>query len=574
MAIDRREFLRTGAAGVALVGLSSAAVASLAGCAASALPHPGAAARAEGESPFLHGVASGDPLADRVILWTRVSPEAYRMGAAIRVGWWIARDPGAKDVVARGEVDALPERDFTVKVDAAGLTPGHAYHYGFVCEGVASPVGRTRTLPDVSVREVRFALASCANLPQGFFNAYACIASRDDLDAVVHLGDYLYEYGNGEYGDGTALGRVPDPIHEIVSLEDYRRRHAQYKRDPDLRAAHARHPWIAVWDDHESANDAWKDGAQNHTEGAAPGDANGKGKGEGAWAARRLAAIRAYHEWMPIRELPTGLFRTFRFGGLADLVMLDTRIHGRDARVDRNDHAGAADPARSLLGAEQTAWLLEALSASKRAGTRWRLIGQQVVFAPLRGVFGDFNADSWDGYRANRAAILDHLEREAIDDVVILTGDVHSAWALDVPAEAPVAAIGAAAKGAGGESTSGAKAGSTPIADAGATSYDPATGRGSRAVEVVAPAVSSPPFGTHPQGRAMVEKSAPMNPQIRYSNVLENGYVVLDLTAERVRAEFFASEPVKTRSAVCHRRAVLEAQAGANHWVVAGEGSG
>lgn len=577
MAIDRREFLRTGAAGAALAGLSSAGVASLAGCASTALSHPGAAARAGGESPFLHGVASGDPLADRVILWTRVSPEAYRMGAAIRVGWWIARDAGAKDVVARGEADALPERDFTVKVDAAGLAPGHAYHYGFVCEGVASPVGRTRTLPEPDVRAIRFALASCANLPQGFFNAYACIAARDDLDAVVHLGDYLYEYGNGEYGDGRALGRVPDPIHEIVSLEDYRRRHAQYKRDPDLQAAHARHPWIAVWDDHESANDAWKDGAQNHTAGDAPGDANGKGKGEGAWAARRLAAIRAYHEWMPIRELPTGLFRTFHFGALADLVMLDTRLHGRDAKVGAQDHEGAADPARNLLGADQTAWLLEALSASKRAGTRWRLVGQQVVFAPLRGVFGEFNADSWDGYRANRAAILEHLEREAIDDVVILTGDVHSAWALDVPAEAPVAAapvapVAGSTNGTGSESTSGAKAGSTPLAGAGAPAYDPATGRGSRAVEVVAPAVSSPPFGTHPQGRAMVEKSAPMNPQIRYSNVVENGFVVLDVTAERVRAEFFASDPVQSRSTVCHRRAALEARSGTSHFVDASTG--
>jgi len=559
VAVDRREFLRVGVAGATWAGLAAGGLSVAAGCATTAIPHPGASPREPGGSPFLHGVASGDPLADRVILWTRVSPEAYRMAAAIRVGWWIARDAEAKDVVARGEVDALPERDFTVRVDAAGLAPGHAYHYGFVCEGVASPIGRTRTLPEADVREVRFALASCANLPQGFFNAYACIAAREDLDAVVHLGDYLYEYGNGEYGDGTALGRVPDPVHEIVSLEDYRRRHAQYKRDPDLQAAHARHPWIPVWDDHESANDSWKGGAQNHTEGDAPGGPDGKGRGEGAWAARRLAAIRAYHEWMPIRELPTGLFRAFHFGALVDLVMLDTRLHGRDAKVGGKDHAGAADPARSLLGADQTAWLLEALSASKRAGTRWRVVGQQVVFAPLRGVFGEFNADSWDGYRANRKAILDHLERESIDDVVILTGDVHSAWALDVPAEAPIAAPESA------EPTA-------PQAASSATAYDPATGRGSRAVEVVAPAVSSPPFGTHPQGAAMVERSAPMNPQIRYSNVLENGWVLLDVTAERVRAEFFASESVKSRTSVCHRRAALEARSGTNHFVDVSEG--
>ncbi|MBY0399788.1 alkaline phosphatase D family protein, partial [Myxococcota bacterium] len=358
-------------------------------------------------------------------------------------------------------------------------------------------------------------------------------------------------------GDGTALGRVPDPDHEILSLEDYRRRHAQYKRDPDLQAAHARHPWITVWDDHESANDSWKDGAQNHSE------------GEGAWSARRLAAIRAYHEWMPIRELPTGLFRQFRFGDLVDLVMLDTRLHGRDARVARGDQAGADDPRRSLLGADQTGWLLEALSASKRAGTRWRVIGQQVVFSPLRGVFGEFNADAWDGYRANRKAILDHLEREAIEDVVIVTGDVHSAWALDVPAEAPVVS---AADGAPNASVAPGTPSAGPHAAPTAASYDPATGRGSRAVEVVAPAVSSPPFGSHPQGAEMVAKALPMNPQIRHSNVLENGWVLLDCTAERVRAEFFASESVKAQSSVCHRRAVLEAGRGTAHWVEIGSG--
>jgi alkaline phosphatase D len=546
VAVDRRELLKTGAAGALLVGLGG--LASAAGCATPVLPHPGAAPRAKGESPFLHGVASGDPQTDRVILWTRVSPEAYRVHADVRVAWWIGRNADGTDVVARGEVDARPERDFTVKQDAEGLDAGQTYFYGFVCDGVASPTGRTRTLPEADVRAVRFALVSCANYPQGFFNAYACIAARDELDAVLHLGDYLYEYGNGEYGDGTAIGRVPDPVHEIVSLEDYRRRHAQYKTDSDLQAAHARHPWIAIWDDHESANDSWRDGAQNHTEGDAPGGPDGKGRGEGAWSARRLAAIRAYYEWMPIRELPTGLFRQFRFGRLVDLVMLDTRLHGRDARVGPRDHEGAADPARSLLGADQTAWLLAALSESKRAGTRWRLIGQQVVFAPLRGTFGEFNADAWDGYRASRKTILDHLERESIGDVVILTGDVHSAWALDVPAEAPAPNAGA--------STS-----------PGPQTYDPATGRGSRAVEVVTPAVSSPPFGSHPKAREMVEASAPMNPHIRYSNVFENGYVVLDVTQERARAEFLFSDSVKARSPVCRLRAALEDRAGTSHWV-------
>ncbi len=532
MGIDRRAFLKSGAASVAIVGLGGAA-----GC-ASPHPHPGAAPRAEGESPFRHGVASGDPLTDRVILWTRVSPEPRHTLEAIRVEWWVARDAGGTDVVVRGRVDALPERDFTVKVDAAGLESGRDYVYGFECDGIPSPVGHTRTLPEDSVEQVRLAVTSCANYPQGFFNAYACIAQRDDVDVVLQLGDYLYEYANGQYGDGTALGRIPDPLHEIVSLEDYRRRHATYKSDLDLQAAHARHPWITVWDDHESANDSWKDGAQNHTEGDAVGDVDAKGRGEGAWSARRLAAIRAYHEWMPIRELPTGIFRTFRFGRLVNLVMLDTRLHGRDARVAPKDSAGAEDPDRTLLGADQTAWLLAQLSDSKRDGTRWRVIGQQVVFAPLFGDSDDFNVDSWDGYRANRREVIEHFEREGIDDVVILTGDVHSAWALDVPSS----------DGAGVE-------------------YDAESGRGSRAVELVTPAVSSPPIGTEPRARAIFEDSARKIPHVRYSNFLENGFIVVDLTRERARAEFYFSESVKQREAACSLREVFETRAGANHLV-------
>jgi alkaline phosphatase D len=519
--VGRRGFLRSGLAGAALAGLCGAP-----GCALRVLSHPGAAARGRGESPFQHGVASGDPLQDRVILWTRVSPRASELLTSVHVDWWIARDAEAKDVVQRGYLHVGPERDFTVKADAEGLEPGRDYYYGFLVDGVDSPVGRTRTLPAEDVAHAKLAVVSCANHPQGFFNAYACLAARDDVDLVVHLGDYLYEYGNEGFGDGEALGRIPDPRHETISLEDYRRRHALYKTEPDLQAAHARHPWVTIWDDHESANDAWSGGAENH------------GPNEGDWNARRLAAIRAYQEWMPIRDLPNGLFRSFRIGGLVDLILLDTRLEGRDERVDAKDHAGAEDPARSLLGADQTAWLLERLSASKQAGTRWRVIGQQVVFSPLRGLFGEFNPDSWDGFRANRREILDHLERESIGDVVILSGDVHSAWALDVP---------------------------DPAGDpSGPGSFGPVGEQSFGAVELVAPAVSSPPFGTYPGARELVEKSAPTLPHIRYSNIDENGFLLLDLTEERVEAEFWFSDSVKTRSAVCRRAARVGIRAGAN----------
>ncbi len=521
MVIGRRRFLQSGLAGAALAGLAGAP-----GCGLRAFGHPGAAPRRRGESPFQHGVASGDPLQDRVILWTRVSPRSGQLLTFVHVDWWIARDAEGRDVVQRGYRHVGPERDFTLKVDAEGLEPGRDYYYGFLADGFASPVGRTRTLPAEGATRATLAVVSCANHPQGFFNAYACLAARDDVDLVVHLGDYLYEYGNEGYGDGTALGRLPDPRHETITLEDYRRRHALYKSDPDLQAAHARHPWVTIWDDHESANDAWTDGAENH------------GPDEGDWNARRLAAIRAYQEWMPIRDLPSGLFRSFRIPGLLDLVLLDTRLAGRDARVDGKDHAGADDPARSLLGAEQTAWLLAQLTASKQARTRWRVIGQQVVFSPLRGLFGEFNPDAWDGFRANRRAILDHLEREGIGDVIVLSGDVHSAWALDVPGPADDP------RGPGA------------FAPVGERSYG--------AVELVAPAVSSPPFGSHPGAREMAEKAAPLLPHLRYSNIDENGFLLLALEPERARAEFWFSAPVKSRSAECRREASFEIRAGAN----------
>jgi len=218
VAINRRNFLKASAAQTALLSASVGTGIAVSGCAG----HPGAAAVPHGANPFIHGVASGDPLADRVILWTRVSPDALRVGEPISVGWWIARDVEGLDRVGAGRVEARAERDYTIKVDATGLESGADYYYGFSTAFGVSPIGRTRTLPGASeeVEHLRFAVASCANYPQGFFNAYAAIALRDDLDIVLHVGDYLYEYGNREYGDGSALDRIPDPVHEIVSLED------------------------------------------------------------------------------------------------------------------------------------------------------------------------------------------------------------------------------------------------------------------------------------------------------------------------------------------------------------------
>jgi alkaline phosphatase D len=497
MAIDRRGFLKASAAQGALLGVGISAGASLSGCAS----HPGASAVRHGANPFVHGVASGDPLADRVILWTRVSPDELRPGEPIAVDWWIARDAEGLDRVNGGRVEAVAERDFTVKIDATGLEAGSDYYYRFSSDAGATSVGRTRTLPGAGteVEQLRFAVASCSNYPQGFFNAYAAIALRDDFDAVLHLGDYIYEYGNGEYGDGTSLDRIPDPVHETLSLEDYRRRHAIYKADPDLQAAHARHPWITVWDDHESADNSSREGAVNH----------GPALSEGRWTSRRLAAIRAYYEWMPIRELPTGLFREFHFGDLVHLVMLDTRLVGRDEQGENGDHEAAKDPARSLLGVEQESLFLKALSGAEGRGAAWKIVGQQVIVSPLTEGEGYFNADTWDGYRESRRRVLDHIDREGIEGVVFLTGDYHSSWAFEVP---------------------------PPLGSS--DPYDAETGEGARAVEFVAPAVSSPPLGRSPRAREIYGDAASRFPHLKYLDLDRQGYIILDLTHERVRAQW------------------------------------
>jgi alkaline phosphatase D len=518
MRLDRRSFLKAGFGGAALLGVG------VSGCAS----HPGAAAVEPGTNPFRHGVASGDPLADRVILWTRVSPERGRLGEPVEVDWWIARDARGRDRIAEGRLDALPEHDFTLKVDATGLEPGRDYHYGFATRAGESPIGRTRTLPDERVERLRLAFVSCSNYPHGFFNAYADLAERDDVDVVIHLGDYFYEYANEAYGDGSAIGRISDPTHEVVSLEDYRRRHACYKADPDLQAAHASHPWITVWDDHESANNAWKDGAKNHH----------PERGEGEWSERRLVAIRAYYEWMPIRDLPTELFRTFRIGRLAEIIMLDTRLAGRDEQVSGTDDEGAEDPTRTLLGEEQEGWLFDALTRSQEDGIVWRVVGQQIVLSPLGSASGEFNPDSWDGYRESRRRLLGHIEASSIEDVIFLTGDVHSTWGIDVPPPT------------GSDET-----------------YDPKSGAGARAVELVAPAVSSRPLGWNPAAVEFFEDAADRYPYVRYMNLENNGYGILDLDFERARVQWFFVETVERRSRQGHCSPVFESRLGTNHLV-------
>jgi alkaline phosphatase D len=475
---------------------------------------------------FRHGVASGDPLSDRVILWTRVTP---RNNGAQRVSWQVARDEKMSQVVARGEIETGAARDYTVKVDVTGLDDAKTYYYRFASNNEQSVIGRTRTLPRGGVSHVRLGVVSCSNLPFGFFNAYGCLALRRDLDAILHLGDYIYEYANGQYGDGSPLKRIPSPNKEILALQDYRERHAQYKLDPDSQAIHQQHPFICVWDDHEFANNSWSGGAQNH---------NNNGENEGPWSARRAAATQAYFEWMPVRQaaptLDGKIYRSFRFGELATLVMLDTRIIGREEQAARDNISAIESASRQLLGAEQEGWLAEQLSTSVRNGSKWTLLGQQVVFAPQAPPRGaSANTDTWDGYRAARTRVFDMIERAKVENFAVLTGDIHSSWAYDLPRE--------------------------PFAG-----YDKATGKGSLGVEFAGTSVSSP-SNVGRDGQKQLDAILASRPHLHYVDGRYRGYYIVDLTRERLQADYYAVATIAERSTQERFERGFITESGRNH---------
>jgi alkaline phosphatase D len=431
---------------------------------------------------FNFGVASGDPLADRVMLWTHAKPQSGT--AAVELAYEVSASAEFTTLVTSGKVTASEASGYTAKVDATGLSAGKEYFYRFKSSSSTSATGRTRTLPAAGATEVKFAVMSCANYPAGFFNVYG-EASKSDAQFAIHLGDYIYEYDASGYASSTAaaLGRVSDPTNEILSLSDYRKRHAQYKSDADLKVFHARMPMIAVWDDHEITNDTYKDGAENHTEAT-----------EGTFAARKAVALQAYHEWMPIR---TGadkakIYRSFDFGGLVGLHMLDTRLIGRDKQIGFGEllnpatqaaaTATLSSPARQLLGSEQTTWLQTQLTSSTAT---WQVLGQQILMArmefplsvlsalnptntspeavaaaqaaitayltakgkqkagqPLTAAEADlldvtknpklgYNLDAWDGYPAAREILLGSIAA-AGKKLVVLAGDTHNAWHTDL----------------------------------------------------------------------------------------------------------------------------------------------
>lgn len=494
----------------------------------------------QGPNPFLHGVASGDPMATQVILWTRISADGLD---EIPVIVEVSRSPDFTDLVYEGIGYARSQADYTVKIDANLPDPATTYYYRFDSLGHKSLTGRTRTTAAASAEtdHLRLAVVSCSNLPYGYFNAYQRIAARPDLDAVLHLGDYIYEYGEGEYADASLIDERPiDPPHEIVSLDDYRRRYACYREDPDLQECHRQHPFICVWDDHEITNDSWKDGADNHN----------PELGEGDFLERKRAAVKAYFEWMPIRRVDPDdevrIYRHFEFGQLMSLMMLDTRLAGRDRQVSTSWEA--RDTNRQLLGQSQEQWLFRQLQNSQSRGARWHLIGQQIMLSPLTlGTLPDMpnwlvggglqlNFDQWDGYEASRRSLLGRIEAMGLDNTVILTGDIHSSWAMDV----------------------------TP--DPGNISkYNRLTGEGSIAVEFVTPAVTSPAAPTKGLSDIAATALIPLNRHLKYVDLYHRGYMILDITQDHCKADWFHLETITERGSQERFARSYYTTPGANH---------
>ena len=558
---SRRDFLK---------GLTVSALAAATGISLSACDdddnNDNASGNGEQTAPtidYTAGVASGDPLTDRVILWTRTLPADLDTVSEVTGTWEMAADEAFSQIVSQGDFQTSAARDFTVKVDAAGLSAGQTYYYRFKVGAQTSPVGRTKTLPTGNISQAKFALFSCSNYPAGYFHVYQ-LAAQDDYDAVLHVGDYIYEYGVGEYAsqDAEALGRVVDPPTELFSLDDYRRRYAQYRSDPDLQALHAKVPWIVVWDDHEVANNAYATGAENHD------------PSEGDFASRRADAVQAYYEWLPIRQQeadnPLQIYRRFAYGDLLTLHMLDTRLIARDEQLALTDPDFASKviaPDRQLLGEAQMNWLVTGMQSSTAT---WEVLGQQVIMGrvvipqsilanalnadgtpnaegfnaaltaymtalqtpeaarsaeqqalldPTQNPLVPYNPDAWDGYFAARETILNAAAQQA-KNLVVLSGDSHNSWGLNLATY-------------GSDGTDGVPAG----------------------VEFAGTSVSSPGF-EGPESFALSATDAAqlaaaltqIVPGLEYANLYHRGFVKVTFTQEHAEAEYIHVDTVKASS--------------------------
>jgi len=448
------------------------------------------------ESLFSHGVASGDPTADAVVIWTRVSPESPASTDDVEVFWEMALDQDFLKRTAAGAATTDAARDFTVKVDVPGLLWGRNYYYRFATQGRWSPIGRTRLAPKGNEpTQLRFGVCVGSGYAFGYYHGYRHMAARADLDAVLHLGDYYYEYGNDDLG--VFAPRLFEPPHETVTLEDYRMRLGQARRDEDLQEAHRQHPFIVVWDDHETANNSWLGGAQNHDPGT-----------EGPWPDRVAAARQAFFEWIPIRENPGNqLYRTIKYGNLADIIMLDTRLEGREEQfgsfIFSPDESGLPE---NIISAEQESWLQDQLMSSPG---KWKIIGNQVAMSIWQ--FGPdtyFNADQWQGYPEGRGRVLSFLRDNDISNVVFVSGDFHTSWAMDVTV--------------------------------GDGSYSPETQEGAVAGEFVTPAITTRPAGT----AGVHDIVAANTPHVRYAETTRRGYLVLDVQADKVQSDWYLLDGV------------------------------
>jgi alkaline phosphatase D len=464
---------------------------------------------------FLHGVASGDPLTDRVVVWTRAEREG-------EITWTVARDQALRDVVASGAAEAEADNDLTVKVDVSGLEPNTTYYYFFELDGETSPVGQTLTLPD-ETEHLRFAMYSCAKYSAGYFNAHARLAERDDIAFVLVLGDYIYEYGNDEKGLGARIGRAFEPEHECRTLADYRTRYSQYRRDGDLQRLHRRHPFINIVDDHEFCNDTWREGAGKHDEAT-----------DGPWAQRKDAAFRAWREWIPIRlpdpHDPSRIFRSFTVGGLVDLLLLDSRTRRDEQSKDR---AILEYADRTLLGSEQFDWFA---SECKRSEATWRVIANGVMIGQVKSDFMPEDLgnplselgvltkrehgpepDQWDGYPVERRRLLELVKENAKRNILFLSGDCHSSWAMDLkidPHEPEQDSIG-----------------------------------GEFCTTSVTSENLDDQAGWHPRSRSLAIETeiVAKNPHIHWVETDSHGYVIIDVTPERAQGDWWFVDQVHCR---------------------------
>lgn len=500
---------------------------------------------------FTHGVASGEPDSSSVLLWTR-----YVSDSETRLRVEIATDTLFTRVVAASEALATPERDFTARTVMTGLAPGRWYFYRFIApDGQTSQVGRTRTLPAGETSRFGLGLMSCSNLGFGWFNAYAHACERSDLDLIVHVGDYIYEYPQGSYPDAKAIvpGRVLDPAGELLTVSDYHLRYACYRADPDLQRMHQVYPVVSQWDDHELANDAWRGGAENHQVAR-----------EGDWEQRKAAALRAYRDWMPVSD---DLWKSYQVGDLLTLFKLETRIAGRDEPLDlarfiggRRDVEQAlvefrdgplADPARSILGAEQERWLENGLRASTKQGIRWQVLAQQIIMGEVRVPPGasrwipadaaefvrkraqvaeisaklqlPYNLDSWDGYPAARARLLRAAQRAAAN-LVVLAGDSHNAWGHNLSIDGKAAGV-----------------------------------------EFATHSVTSPGFESSLSGIAPSDLAAALrkaNSGLAFSDTSQRGYTSLQFTPDAVTGRFHFLRTIRERNTAMNGERRLSAQRG------------